>query len=107
MLTDARSDVEEQRWRPPPEVPSQALERCDAAPNRTKGGNSCGPAAPDDRTQECLQTLDNGLAPAEQNRANADHAREQQRHVEVNERRGPVDPGDCAQAWRGLRASQG
>jgi len=53
-------------------VPSQALERCDDARNRTEGDNSCGPAAPDDRTQECLQTLDNGLAPAEQNLANVD-----------------------------------
>ena len=56
-----------------------------------------------DGPEERFHSRDGDLAAAEQNLANADHAGEQQRHIEMDERGGPVDPGDRTQAGRRLR----
>ena len=61
--------------------------------------------APDHRAQECLDALDDHLAPVEQHLADANDAGEQQRHVEMDERRRPMDPGDGAKARRRTASS--
>ena len=86
-------------------MPSQPVERRDRAGRRDGGWQERRSGG--DRTmarRRASSLFDGDLAPVEQNLANADDAGEQQRHVEVDERGGPVDPGDRAQAGSRLRA---
>jgi hypothetical protein len=52
--------------------------------------------APNHCPQECLDALDDNLAPVEQHLADANDAGKQQCHVEMDERGRPVDPGNGA-----------
>src|ERR1019366_778501 len=63
-----------------------------------------GPEAPDDRPQERFRPLDGDLAAVKQNLANADQRGEQERHVEMHERPGAMDPGGRPDTWSRLRA---
>ena len=50
---------------------------------------------------ECLDALDDHLAAVEQHLADANDTGEQQRHVEMDERRRPMDPRDGTETGRG------
>src|ERR1039457_7602232 len=63
-----------------------------------------GPEAPDDRPQERFRPLDGDVSAWKRNLANADQAGEQERHIEMDKRGGPMDPGDRPDAWSRLRA---
>jgi hypothetical protein len=60
--------------------------------------------APDRNAEERFDARDNDCAAMEQNLANARSASEQERHVEVDQWRRPMHPGDRSEARRRLRS---
>jgi hypothetical protein len=64
----------------------------------------CAPTVPDRDAEQRLDSSDDDLAAMEQNLANARSAGKQEGHVEVDERRRPVDSRDRPKARSRLRA---
>src|SRR5580704_7357507 len=85
-------------------MPADAFERRDTAREGPAGARRSRTVPPDYCAQECLDALDNHLAPVKQHLPDANGTREQQRHVKMDERRRPMDPGDGTETWRGPRA---
>src|SRR6202035_2059041 len=98
-LTDGQSDVEEQWGWPAPKVPSEALKwRREARKRGRRRSRSRSAAAADCDTEQRLVSLHDRPTAVQEELTDADSAGDQQRHVEVDERGGPVDSGDRAQA---------